>query len=115
MLVDEIYHSLRTVDPELSISRFCVEYLDTSRSYLFNRRNKGKDVSAEVLLNLYRNLRRTSATFLQLANDNNRTAQWTNNWQRLSIFHEELASSVMQGLASHSIRQSKYTLPSKPL
>ena len=103
MLVDEIYQSLRTVDPELSISRFCVEYLDTSRSYLFNRRNKDKDVSAEVLLNLYGNLRRSSATFSSLAEDTNRPTHWIANWQRQAMLYDSLADAVMTDLTTRTI------------
>ena len=103
MLVDEIYHSLRTVDPDLSISRFCVEYLDTSRSYLFNRRNKDKDVSAEVLLNLYGNLRSSSATFSSLAEDANRPTHWIDNFQRRAMLYESLADAVMTDLTTRTI------------
>ena len=103
MLVDEIYHSLRTVDPKLSISRFCVEYLDTSRSYLFSRRNKDKDVSAEVLLNLYGNLRRSSATFSSLAEDTNRPAHWIDNFQRKAMLY--LSFSQIRHYAISSTRK----------
>ena len=103
MLVNEIYHSLCTVDPDLSVSRFCVEYLDTSRSYLFNKRNKDKDVSAEVLLNLYGNLRRSSATFTSLAEDTSRPTHWIDNFQRKATLYESLADSVMTDLTTRTI------------
>ena len=37
MLVENIYESLKTLEPDLSVSRFCTEYLDTCRSYLHKR------------------------------------------------------------------------------
>ena len=53
MITDEIFAQLKTVDRKLTENKFTTKYLKTSRSYLCNRRNKGTDVSNDVLLNLY--------------------------------------------------------------
>ena len=53
MITDEIFAQLKTVDRKLTENEFTTKYLKTSRSYLCNRRNKGTDVSNDVLLNLY--------------------------------------------------------------
>ena len=103
MIVDKIYHTLKEADNSLSVSRFCVDYLDTSRGYLFNRKSKDKDVSAEVLLNLYGNLRRSSATFSSLAEYTNRPTHWIANWQRQAMLYDSLADAVMTDLTSRTI------------
>ena len=53
LITDEIFAQLKTVDKKLTENEFTTKYLKTSRSYLCNRRNKGRDVSNDVLLNLY--------------------------------------------------------------
>ena len=103
MIVDEIYHTLKETDNTLSVSRFCVDYLDTSRGYLFNRRSKDKDVSAEVLLNLYGNLKKQSDLFLVLAKDNARPTHWVANWQHKASMYDNLASGVLTELTSRSL------------
>ena len=103
MIVDKIYHTLKEADNRLSVSRFCVDYLDTSRGYLFNRRSKDKDVSAEVLLNLYGNLKKQSDLFLVLAKDDNRPAHWVANWRHKASMYDNLATGVLTELTSRSL------------
>ena len=53
MITNQIFEQLKTVDTHLTENEFTTKYLKTSRSYLCNRRNKHRDVSNDVLLNLY--------------------------------------------------------------
>jgi hypothetical protein len=56
MITDEIFTQLRIIHKDLTENEFAKTYLGTSRSYLCNRRNNGKDVSNDVALTLYATL-----------------------------------------------------------
>ena len=53
MITDEVFNQLKANHKNLTENEFTKSYLGTSRSYLCNRRNKNKDVSNDVALNLY--------------------------------------------------------------
>ena len=53
MITDEVFNQLKAIQNNLTENEFAKSYLGTSRSYLCNRRNKNKDVSNDVALNLY--------------------------------------------------------------
>ena len=53
MITDKVFNQLKAIQTNLTENEFAKSYLGTSRSYLCNRRNKNKDVSNDVALNLY--------------------------------------------------------------
>ena len=103
MLVDDIYQTILKLEPQLSVSRFCTDYLDTSRSYLHNKKNRDREVSAEVLLTLYGNLRQSAKTFHLLLDDENTSQHWVAHFERRASVFESLANSVLSDLTSRTI------------
>lgn len=55
-LVYGIYRQLQLLYPSLSVSQFCVQYLNTDRNYLFIYRRQSRAVSVAVLKQLERRL-----------------------------------------------------------
>tara|TARA_B110000908_G_C10256797_1_gene456139 strand:+ start:312 stop:626 length:315 start_codon:yes stop_codon:yes gene_type:complete len=53
VITDKVFNQLKANHKNLTENEFAKSYLGTSRSYLCNRRNKNKDVSNDVALNLY--------------------------------------------------------------
>lgn len=91
---DDIYHALRQYEHDLSENEFTTKYLKTSRSYLCNRRNKQRDVSADVLLNLYSELSGIGATWQNMAvTDSN--ARTRDRWQHKAQLYTNLADQVI--------------------
>ena len=97
MITDEIFAQLKTVDRKLTENEFTTKYLKTSRSYLCNRRNKGRDVSNDVLLNLYGELEGIGSVWRSAAaTESNQRLQ--SRWQRMAEFHMALAGDVVHRL-----------------
>ena len=97
MITDEIFAQLKTVDRKLTENEFTTKYLKTSRSYLCNRRNKGRDVSNDVLLNLYGELEGLGGVWrTAAATESNRGLQ--SRWQHMVEFHSALANNVLRSL-----------------
>jgi hypothetical protein len=97
LITDEIFTQLKTVDRNLTENEFTSKYLKTSRSYLCNRRNKQRDVSNDVLLNLYSELSGVGYVWQQTAAtevDQGRR----NRWQKMAEFHTALADEVVNKL-----------------
>ena len=93
MITDEIFAQLKTVDRKLTENEFTTKYLKTSRSYLCNRRNKGRDVSNDVLLNLYGELAGIGSVWRSAAaTESNQRLQ--SRWQQMAEFHFHLAELV---------------------
>ena len=103
MLVDNIYQTIRELEPELSVSRFCTDYLDTSRSYLHNKKTTDREVSTDVLLTLYGNLKQSAKTFHLLLDDNSTSQHWVAHFERRASVFESLADSVLSDLTSRTI------------
>ena len=103
MQLDDIYQTLKSIEPTLSVSRFSTDYLDRSRSYLFNRRNQNKEVSTDVLLNLYQNLHSASTTFRMLKTDKHSSAHWISHFEQRAALFEDLADTVLSDLTSRTI------------
>jgi len=94
---DDIYQALREYDNNLSENQFTTNYLKTSRSYLCNRRNRHRDVSAEVLLNLYAELSGIGSTWQTMATrESNKNTQL--RWQQKAQVYTELAHQVVDKL-----------------
>ena len=97
MITDEIFAQLKTVDSKLTENEFSTKYLKTSRSYLCNRRNKGRDVSNDVLLNLYGELVGVGCVWRMAATtESNQSLQ--RRWQQMSEFHLALAGDLVDRL-----------------
>lgn len=97
MITNEIFEQLKTVDRQLTENDFTTKYLKTSRSYLCNRRNKQRDVSNDVLLNLYSELHGIADAWEQAATseiDNKRKLRW----REMGAFHFGLANKVVDSL-----------------
>lgn len=97
LITDEIFVQLKSVDRSLTENKFNTRYLRTSRSYLSNRRNKNRDVSNDVLLNLYAELSGVSALWhLAAANEANKARK--DRWEQMADFHSGLADQVVRKL-----------------
>ena len=97
LITDEIFAQLKTVDRKLTENEFTTKYLKTSRSYLCNRRNKGRDVSNDVLLNLYGELEGIGSVWRTAAStESNQGLQ--SRWQHMAEFHLALANEVLRSL-----------------
>ena len=97
LITDEIFAQLKTVDRKLTENEFTTKYLKTSRSYLCNRRNKGRDVSNDVLLNLYGELEGIGSVWRSAAaTESNQRLQ--SRWQQMAEFHLALAGDVADKL-----------------
>lgn len=93
MITDEIFAQLKTVDTDLTENEFTTKYLRTSRSYLCNRRCRKKDVSNDVLLNLYGELAGTGEVWRRAAADERDEFRRV-RWQHMAEFHTQLAQQV---------------------
>lgn len=97
MITNQIFEQLKTVDRHLTENEFTTKYLKTSRSYLCNRRNKRRDVSNDVLLNLYSELHGIANSWEQVAKtevDIKRKIRW----KEMGEFHFCLAKKVVDSL-----------------
>ena len=97
LITDEIFAQLKTIDRKLTENEFTTKYLKTSRSYLCNRRNKGRDVSNDVLLNLYGELEGIGSVWRSAAaTESNQRLQ--SRWRQMAEFHLALAGDVADKL-----------------
>ena len=103
MLVDDIYQTIRELEPTLSVSSFCTDYLDTSRSYLHNKKTTDREVSTDVLLTLYGNLKQSAKTFHLLLDDESTPQHWIAHFERRASVFESLASSVLSAVTINRI------------
>ena len=102
MITDEIFAQLKTVDRKLTENEFTTKYLRTSRSYLCNKRSKGRDVSNDVLLNLYGELAGLGYIWRSAAStEGNQRLQ--SSWQHMADFHLLLAGEVATKLLERAI------------
>jgi hypothetical protein len=97
MITDEIFHQLKSLDRDLTENQFATRYLKTSRSYLCNRRNKRRDVSNDVLLNLYTELSGLGVVWQTMAAEE-RNDRARSRWQRMADLHAGLADEVVNKL-----------------
>ena len=97
MITDEVFAQLKTVDRDLTENEFTTRYLKTSRSYLCNRRNKHRDVSNDVLLNLYGELAGLGYVWRGAA-ETEQDCRQRNRWQHMANFHLSLAGEVVERL-----------------
>ena len=103
LITDEIFAQLKTVDRNLTENEFTTKYLKTSRSYLCNRRNKHRDVSNDVLLNLYGELEDIGGVWrTAAATESNQGLQ--SRWQHMAEFHLGLAGEVVTKLLERAVR-----------
>lgn len=97
MITDDIFEELKKINTGLTENEFSKRYLKASRSYLCNRRNQKRDVSNDVLLNLYSELTGIGAGWGQIAeseSDDRRRSRW----QQKAQVHTELAQEVVNRL-----------------
>ncbi|WP_370552011.1 DUF6626 family protein [Haliea sp. E1-2-M8] len=97
MITDDIFTTLKAVDRNLTENEFTTKYLRTSRSYLCNRRNRKRDVSNDVLLNLYSELN-GAGTIWQHAASNELDERRRTRWQQMADVHLSLANEVVTKL-----------------
>ena len=58
LLIEQLFTLTASVDRDISGSEFCRSYLGVDRNYLSVCRHRRTDLSARLVLQLYRNLRR---------------------------------------------------------
>jgi len=97
LITDEVFTQLKTVDRNLTENEFTTKYLKTSRSYLCNRRNKDRDVSNDVLLNLYGELAGLGYVWRGAA-ETEQDCRQRDRWLNMSAFHLSLADELVDRL-----------------
>jgi hypothetical protein len=60
LLIEQLFALTASVDRDISGSEFCRSYLGVDRNYLSVCRHRRTDLSARLVLQLYRNLRKRS-------------------------------------------------------
>jgi len=63
LVIEQLHDLVASVEHGISGSEFCRRYLGTDRNYLSVCRHRRTDLSARLVLRLYRNLRQRSATW----------------------------------------------------
>lgn len=96
-VVDIVYKRLKELDRTLTESRFCRDYLETSRSYLSRRRYSNADASDSVLLRLWKTLDDTAKAWDEIA----RTSKTGIPRQRAATFRR-LADDVFAELSERA-------------
>lgn len=105
MITDEVLEKMKKMGIKLTESHFAVHYLKSSRSYLSNRRAMHRDVSNDVLLNLYSELSSLGSTWQEMA-ISERNEQSRSAWQMRADRCAELASDVASKLLERARSQA---------
>lgn len=95
MITDEVFNQLKANHKNLTENEFTKSYLGTSRSYLCNRRNKNKDVSNDVALNLYCVLIK-KANQWKVSASRESVIQYRLRWDQLSDHYLLLAGELAE-------------------
>ena len=95
MITDEVFNQLKANHKNLTENEFAKSYLGTSRSYLCNRRNKNKDVSNDVALNLYCALIKKSNQW-KVSGSRESVIHYRLRWDQLSDHYLSLAGDVAE-------------------
>lgn len=103
MITDDVFALLKTVDRNLTENEFTTKYLRTSRSYLCNRRNKGKDVSNDVLLNLYSELANKELIWRRAASQETDSTR-KRRWHQMAELHSALVERVVHSVLERARR-----------
>lgn len=95
MITDKVFNQLKAIQNNLTENEFAKSYLGTSRSYLCNRRNKNKDVSNDVALNLYCVLIK-KANQWKVSASRESVIQYRLRWDQLSDHYLSLAGELAE-------------------
>jgi hypothetical protein len=95
VITDKVFNQLKANHKNLIENEFAKSYLGTSRSYLCNRRNKNKDVSNDVALNLYCVLIK-KANQWKVSASRESVIQYRLRWDQLSDHYLSLAGDVAE-------------------
>jgi len=95
VITDKVFNQLKAIQNNLTENEFAKSYLGTSRSYLCNRRNKNKDVSNDVALNLYCVLIK-KANQWKVSASRESVIQYRLRWDQLSDHYLSLAGEVAE-------------------
>ena len=95
MITDEVFNQLKANHKNLTENEFAKSYLGTSRSYLCNRRNKNKEVSNDVALNLYCVLIK-KANQWKVSAGRESVIQYRLRWDQLSDHYLSLAGELAE-------------------
>tara|TARA_Y100000385_G_scaffold269927_1_gene308476 strand:+ start:420 stop:734 length:315 start_codon:yes stop_codon:yes gene_type:complete len=95
VITDEVFNQLKANHKNLTENEFTKSYLGTSRSYLCNRRNKNKDVSNDVALNLYCVLIK-KANQWKVSASRESVIQYRLRWDQLSDHYLLLAGELAE-------------------
>jgi hypothetical protein len=75
LLIEQLYTLTASVDRDISGSEFCRSYLGVDRNYLSVCRHRRTDLSARLVLQLYRNLRKRSEEWASIDSTDPRVRQ----------------------------------------
>tara|TARA_B110000027_G_scaffold7624_1_gene6846 strand:- start:59 stop:373 length:315 start_codon:yes stop_codon:yes gene_type:complete len=95
VITDKVFNQLKAIQTNLTENEFAKSYLGTSRSYLCNRRNKNKDVSNDVALNLYCVLIK-KANQWKVSASRESVIQYRLRWDQLSDHYLSLAGELAE-------------------
>jgi len=95
VITDKVFNQLKAIQNNLTENEFAKSYLGTSRSYLCNRRNKNKDVSNDVALNLYCVLIK-KANQWKVSASRESVIQYRLRWDQLSDHYLSLAGELAE-------------------
>ena len=75
LLIEQLFALTASVDRDISGSEFCRSYLGVDRNYLSVCRHRRTDLSARLVLQLYRNLRKRSEEWASIDSTDPRVRQ----------------------------------------
>jgi hypothetical protein len=75
LLIEQLFTLTASVDRDISGSEFCRSYLGVDRNYLSVCRHRRTDLSARLVLQLYRNLRKRSEEWASIDSTDPRVRQ----------------------------------------
>ena len=75
LLIEQLFTLTASVDRDISGSEFCRSYLGVDRNYLSVCRHRRTDLSARLVLKLYRNLRKRSEEWASIDSTDPRVRQ----------------------------------------
>jgi hypothetical protein len=75
LLIEQLFTLTASVDRDISGSEFCRSYLGVDRNYLSVCRHRRTDLSARLVLQLYRNLRKRSDIWASIDSTDPRVRQ----------------------------------------
>ena len=96
LVIEQLHDLVASVEHGISGSEFCRRYLGTDRNYLSVCRHRRTDLSARLVLRLYRNLRQRSDTWAAIHSVDPRVRERCNE---KSLAYRKLAELALGALS----------------